>query len=145
MAFLTQSETGQMDWKYGKHTQVVINVPNGDLTVGRVGWPDLGYNHLGNLEIVLTSGGTVTVNELTNINFTDHIRITAPDIFPAEIREGNTAAGIRFHTDAGALVDKQHVIILIDNRKGRNGRIISGNRIRQIDLQAAAFRQPVIP
>lgn len=73
------------------------------------------------------------------------IRIMAPDKFPAEIREGNTAAGIRFHTDAGALVDKQHVIILIDNRKGRNGCIISGNRIRQIDLQAAAFRQPVIP
>ena len=75
----------------------------------------------------------------------ESIRITAPDIFPAEIREGNTAAGIRFHTDAGALVDKQYVIILIDNRKGRNGCIISGNRIRQIDLQAAAFRQPVIP
>ena len=69
----------------------------------------------------------------------ESVRIGPADIFLAQIRQSDTAAGIRLHTDAGPLVNQEHVIILIYNRKGGSSRETDGRCIGNINFQALTF------
>ena len=72
------------------------------------------------------------------------LRVVPPDIFQAQVREGNAAAGIRLNADPGALIDEEHVIILIYHGKGRGSSRAAGGRIRNIDLQLLSFTDSLV-
>ena len=71
-------------------------------------------------------------------------RVVPADIFQAQIRQGDAAAGVRLNADTRPLVDQQYVIILIYHRKGRGRRRTGGRRIRDIDLQELPFLNPLV-
>ena len=75
----------------------------------------------------------------------ESIWVFLPDISRTKIGQRHTAAGIFLHTDAGAFVDQENVIILIDNTERRDGTAGRTGVIRNIDLQRLTFMNRVVP